>query len=200
MLFITACKKTDSRKAILAGKYDSDLNFYKFDPDFRVDLVSDSVDNFKSGTDSIDIDQDGSYDLIVQLRIYESKKNDTNLKQEFYPFCNLMIKNGLEVATRTETYYIGLGQTSYVNWTDTIPYQNRIDGLTNWSGTDVNRWMWGVPPTSFWGSYGCWYNLVDADKYIGIRMKNNSEFKYGWIKVHQISRHDFSFVSYAIEN
>jgi hypothetical protein len=58
--------------------------------------------------------------------------------------------------------------------------------------------MWAIPPVGT-APYGPWYNLTNEEKYIGIRMKIGSRFKYGWIKMNVISREDMQFLSYAME-
>jgi len=103
------------------------------------------------------------------------------------------------VATQTQTYYVGLGQTSSMKWVDTLAYETQIDNIAEWTATNNINYMWVVPPTTILGSNGPWYNLENTEKYIGIRYYKSSEWKYGWIKVNGISRNDISLVSFALE-
>ncbi|MEZ5083421.1 MAG: hypothetical protein R2750_08235 [Bacteroidales bacterium] len=206
LLALYSCNKDNSEpqifsieNQIFAGEYNADLDLKEFNPPLKVDLISDSLLNFKYGVDSIDINTDGNYDLIIHQRFIMDWNDTVQISNTNYPFCSLTLKNGLEVACKNEIFYIGLGQTSSVLWVDSLEYLKRIDNLNDWSETNTNIWMWVVPPTSFWGSYGCWYNLIETEKYIGIRMKIITDYKFGWIKINQESRENFEFVSYAIE-
>ncbi len=183
----------------MAGVSDSDMVSNEFDPSLQINFESDSLLNFMYGTDSIDLNLDGRFDLIISQRFFIDWNDSIRIVDNNFPFCKLTLKEGLEVAKKNEVYYIGLGQTSSVNWVDTIKFESRIDNIADWTITNTSIWMWVIPPTSFWGSCGCWYNLVNAERYIGIRMKVDSYYKYGWIKVNQINRENIEFVSYAIE-
>lgn len=196
LLFLNSCKKEDERKAVTAGVYDPTFTYHEFSPPFKVNQKLDSLTKYSFGVDSIDINLDGNFDLIISQSFGISTSETANL----FPYCKLTLKNGLEVASKTENYNIGHGQTGAVDWVDTLKYNLRIDHLNNWSGTNTSRWMWVVPPTSFWGTNGCWYNLTDTEMYIGIRMKIDGKYQYGWIKVNEISREEMLFLSYALEN
>ena len=113
--------------------------------------------------------------------------------------CKLTLNNGLEVAKKNEIYCIGLGQISNVDWVDTLQFENRIENIIEWSETIINIWMRVIPPTGSWSQYGSWYNLIESGMYIGIRMKVDSNYKFGWIKTNQINRTNLEFMSYAIE-
>ena len=199
--YIWSCKKEDNKKAVSAGMYDSTFNYHKFNPALHVNLTFDSILNTKNGSYSMDIDLDGKIDLVIQQQILLDKITQNYLTNANYPYCRIILKNGLEVATKTETYPIGLGQTSSVDWVDTIQYKTRIDPISSWTETDsrVWWWMWVAPYTPFWGTHGCWYNLNNTEKYIGIGMKVGSRYKYGWMKVIENSLENMQFISYAIE-
>lgn len=208
LLVLYSCNKDDSELEILtlenhifAGDYDANFIFKEFNPPLKIDLITDSLHNFKYGIDSIDINSDGMFDLIISQRFFMDRNNTVQtINNNNYPFCSLTLKNGLEVANKKETFNIGHGQTSSVLWVDTLEYNKRIDHINDWSVTNTKIWMWVVPPTSFWGSYGCWYSLSETEKYIGIRMKSDAAYKFGWIRVNQDSRENFEFISFAIEN
>jgi len=199
ILLIVSCKKEDTKNQVYAGKNDTNLNYTEFTPPFQINLESDSLNNIKYGMDSIDINSDGEFDLIINQRVLIDWNDTIQISNSNYPYCNLTIKNGLELAIKSETIYIGLGQTTEVIWVDTITYNTSINNITEWSKPNTSTWMWGVPPTTFWGSNGCWYNLADTERYIGIRMKINSEYKLGWIRVYQHSREKIEIISYALE-
>ncbi|MCG6191510.1 hypothetical protein [Maribellus maritimus] len=197
-LFIfSSCSKVDTGKIIIAGTYDSDLLYYEFSPPLKVELSLDTLTDNYIGEDSIDINQDGVYDIIISHRIHLPPKSGTP-SYDHFPFYRLTLKNGLQVATKLQSYPVGHGQLNDVNWVDALSYKTRIDTWSDWSENNETRTMWAIPPVST-APYGPWYNLTNEEKYIGIRMKIDSRFKYGWIKVNVISREDMQFLSYALE-
>ncbi|HET6558386.1 MAG TPA: hypothetical protein VFG54_13795 [Prolixibacteraceae bacterium] len=199
LLFLSSCEKDNERTPVLAGVYDDTFIFYEFSPNLPLDLKPDTLNKFYYGSDSLDVNLDGKYDLLMSRRILLGTVPPARITNDNYPFGRVTLNNGLEVSTKKEIYPIGLGQTNEVNWVDTLLYNSRIDNLPEWSGSDTYRFMWVVPPASFWGSNGCWYNLINAERYIGIRMKTNGRYNYGWIKLKQVSREEVYIVSYAME-
>jgi hypothetical protein len=198
-LIISSCEKDEYKKPILAGILDSGMLFYEFNPALHVNHKSDSLLNYRYGTDSMDLNLDGKFDLIISQRFFIDWNSSNQINDRNYPFCKLTLRNSLEVVKKTEIYYIGLGQTSSVDWVDALLFEKRIENSTEWSGTNINIWMWVIPPTVFWGSYGSWYTLVDMERYVGIRMKIDSTYKNGWIKINQINRENLVFICFAIE-
>jgi hypothetical protein len=79
-----------------------------------------------------------------------------------------------------------------------LNYETRIDNWHDWTENNVSQLMWAIPPVGT-APYGPWYDLTNEEKYIGIKMKIDSKFKYGWIKIKVISREDMQFLSYALE-
>jgi hypothetical protein len=198
LLTLISCEKNEEMP-VLAGDINLEMFHYEFNPALKVQLQIDSVNNRKYGKDSVDIDQDGNYDLFIQQNLFIDWKETDRLDYGTY-FGKLVTKNGLEINTKTETYYIGLGQTSDINWVDTIKYEDRIDSRDNWSDPNntIYKFMWALPsePTM---SNGCWFNILNEEKYIGIRIKINSIYKYGWVKVNQDAERNIEIQSYAIE-
>ncbi len=198
ILFIfSSCKKEDTGKIVLAGIYNTDLFFYEFSPPLKVELSLDTLTNNYSGEDSIDINQDDLFDLIISHRIHIPPESGTP-SYDHFPFYKLTLKNGLQVATKVQSYPTGHGQSSDVNWVDTLNYEARIDKSCDWSESNIFRLMWAIPPVVT-APYGPWYNLTNEEKYIGIRMQIDSRPKYGWIKVKVISRDDMQFLNYALK-
>jgi hypothetical protein len=201
-LLFCSCNKNDNnkhepRKPVLAGINDFDMIYNEFNPPFQVNFNSDSM--LKYGADSIDLNLDGKFDLMISQRFFIDWHDSLQINYYNYPYCKLTLKNDLVVAKKNEVFYIGLGQTSNVDWVDTLYFEYRIDNIPEWSEANSYIWMWVIPPTEFWGSYGSWYNLSNAIRYIGIRMKIDSDHKFGWIKLKQINRENLEFLSYAIE-
>jgi hypothetical protein len=59
--------------------------------------------------------------------------------------------------------------------------------------------MWSNALNFSGSDNGRWYEVLNPEMYIGIRMKVHSDYKYGWIKVNATSRENIQFLSYAIE-
>ena len=205
LLFSYSCKKEEYRKPVIAGIYDSTFDLHEFSPPLKVNLKLDTLNNFYVGADSIDINLDGKFDLIIKQRLYLDIKPPINYTYYNYPFCSLKCKNGLECSEKFESYYQGQGSIGGATGIDALSYYNRIDNISNWSGiiTDTLntsiKAMWTDTHSLYSITNGYWFYLTNTEKYIGIRMKINSQYKYGWIRVNEISRENISFISYAFE-
>ena len=199
LLFFYSCKKEESRVPVFAGIYDSTFTFHEFATPLKVNLKLDPLNNFYIGTDSLDINLDGNFDLIIKQRMYLDITKPNYYTYDTYPYCLLTFRNGVEFSKKIQYYIQGHGQYGTNVGIDTLNYKNRIDNISEWSGTVTNTAMWLDPSSSLVSSNGVWFYLTNAEKYIGIRMKIDSRYKFGWIKVKEISREDISFISYAIE-
>lgn len=184
---------------VFAGIYDSTFTFHEFAAPLKVNLKLDPLNHFYIGADSLDINLDGNFDLIIKQRMYLDITKPKYYTYNTYPYCLLTFKNGLEFSKKIQYYIQGHGLYGTNDGIDTLNYQNRIDNISEWSGTVKNAAMWLDPTSSLASSNGVWFYLTNAEKYIGIRMKIDSRYKFGWIKVKEISREDISFISYAIE-
>ncbi len=199
LLISSSCKKEDTSKAVTAGIYDSSFTYHESSPSLKVILRLDSSKKRYIGVDSLDINLDGKFDLFINHRMPLESINPISYTIDNFPSFWITMRNGLEVATKIEYYSLGHGQLGNVTWVDTLNYKSRIDNIPHWSDPNAGHSMWSAPPTSWWGSYGCWYNLTNSENYLAIRMKIGSRYKYGWIKVNEVSREDMQFISYAIE-
>lgn len=199
LLTLHSCKKDKEEIPVIAGDLNLEMVHWEFNPALKIQLQIDPANNMKYGKDSIDINQDGNYDLFFYLKLFIDRKETDRLDYGTY-YGKLVAKNGLEISTKTETYYIGLGQTNDISWVDTLKYEDKVSSRNNWSDpiNTVYNFMWVLParPTM---SNGCWFDIFDDERYIGIRMKINSEYKYGWLKVNQDSDRNIEIQSYAIE-
>ncbi len=197
LLIFSSCSKEDTGKIVIAGIYDSDLFYYEFSPPLEVELSLDTLTDNYIGEDSIDINQDGDFDVFVSHRIHLPPESGTP-SYDHFPYFRLTLKNGVQVATKIQSYPVGHGQYDEVHWVDALNYETRIDVWPFWAENNVFQLMWAIPPVGT-SPYGPWYDLTNEEKYIGIRMKIDSQFKYGWIKVKVTSRDDMQFLSYALE-
>lgn len=199
LFLLPACQEDEPAAIVLAGVYDSRMLYHELNPALELTLTEDALLQVAYGEDSLDLNQDGSFDVIISGRIpldYKYNKTTTN---DTYPFFRLYLKNTVEVAYEKETYYIGLGQTSSTQWIDTIAYKENVRNITTWTESNIYRFMWVDPPTIFWGTDGPWFNLVNSERYIAIRQLSGSHYRYGWIKVKEASREKIAIASYALE-
>lgn len=199
ILFLILCScNTEDRPAVYSGIYDSGFIYNEFNPLVVVNLEHDTVYKTYGGLDSIDLNIDGLYDIIIMQRLTKPL-TPGSFSFEQFPYYRLTTKNGVEIATRIENYAVGHGQTQTISWVDTISYQARIDDFKDWSGPGKNITMWMIPSSPVNFSNGCWFSVKNPEKFIGIRMKAGSHYKYGWIKVDATNKESIHFLSFAIE-
>lgn len=193
-----SCRKDEPQNPILAGEYDTNFIFYQFATPLIVELKYDSLTNYYSGTDSIDVNLDGNYDLIINehLQVPHLTDNPTN---KLFPYYKLTPKNSLEIALNIQAYPAGFGTYKTVGWIASLNQKDRIDNIANWSEPTKFQYLWCNPPDSFVSYNGFWYDVTNPEMYIGMRMKIDSGYEYGWIKVNALSRENMAFLSYAIE-
>lgn len=203
-VFVIACDHengdddpNNNKLPVYAGIINESMLFTELNPPLSVNLEYNDESQYYAGADSLDINSDGSYDLIIDVGI--PSIDTITVTPWLYPHTTLYYKNGLEVAVYTEYYPLGLGQYGKIDWVDTLKYKVRIDTFESWSEESIRNFMWVVPPAVIWGSNGCWYEPENAERYIGIRMKHDTLFNYGWIRVNEISNTELEFLSYAIE-
>jgi hypothetical protein len=201
---IVSCKKdspdsnsnnTVNATEVYAGVHDASFNYSEFTPPQGISIIWDAQNLYGIGSDSLDIDSDGTHDLFISLQILnqDSLHLLTGMPNPF-PSCLLNSKNGLEIAFYSESYPIGLGQTSSAIFVDRLDYNERIDLIPDWE-TIINMWSenpgWaGTPP------FGDWY-YASSVNYVALKMTGNN---YGWIKIDASDPKDPKIVSYALQN
>ncbi|HRZ43431.1 MAG TPA: hypothetical protein P5228_12095 [Bacteroidales bacterium] len=199
LFFGVACDKVEKtpESPVLAGVHDTGMVYTAFNPPVQPVLTVDST-GYLFGCDSLDINADGAFDIIIQQQVFPHDSFTGGSSTE-YPFTSLTLKNGLCVAIKKEVVPIGLGQTTTIKWVDTMLLNARIDKGPLWSEPNVSHNLWCVPPATFWGSNGPWHNLTEAERYIGLKMTTPSGEKYGWLKCYQKSRKELAFLGCAIQ-
>lgn len=199
LLFLWACNKADEPKApVLAGVFNSSMNYKEWNPGFQVVLHHDAMLNMDYGKDSLDINQDGSYDIIISqnnLLHFSAEDNSVDIFPSYY----LSVKNGVAIAIIKEEYFTVINKISNAFWVDTITYKANLENITDWSDNYPNNLSYATPPTIFFGYYGPWYGLSNKEAYIAMRIHTNTRYRYGWIKVHVTSPQNVSILSYALE-
>jgi hypothetical protein len=211
LLILSSCKKEEITFPVFAGIYNDSLFYHEFNPPWEITLQTDTLKNIKNGTDSIDMDRDGSFDLIVRQRFfldYTDNYNPGYLKEDNFPYIGLRAKNDFDVAYQWMKVNVGQGYFNSISLVDALPYKTRIDQIKNWCNSSVSYyfgsengqiWLWGAPPSIFW-TFGPWYSMTNTETYVGIRKKANGKYKFGWIKFKVTSRDQFEILSYAMEH
>lgn len=209
LFLLSACNKEEERTRIMAGITNSDMLYYEYNPPLELKLQPDLSGEIKFGIDSIDIDLDGDYDIVIRQRMHtNSELMYYDYENDNFPYIGLLLKNDFEVAYKNVSVILGQGAFSSIRLVDALYYENRIDKIENWDNSKKNLyaefqngqiWLWGDPPTP-WFSTGPWFRLNNIEVYIGIRQKTETEYKFGWIKLKVSTRNKFEAISYAIEN
>lgn len=200
LLLFSSCKKEqEPRTPVLAGIYDGAMDHRELNPALQITFRYDSLLNINFGEDSLDLNQDGSYDIIISQRNLLGNPAAGVNRNDTYPYGRLSVKNGAEVAIKNERYIIGHGQYSTVSWVDTIAFNTNVAGLAYWSESNRMVYLWVEAPTIFRPTDGTWYKLADTEKYVAFRMNINSRYRYGWIKILVTSREKIAVTSYAME-
>ena len=199
LLVLTAC--SDDKEAALhttvsAGIINEGMFHHLFDPALQINYQYDSLGHFHYGADSIDLNFDGDFDILINQRVCP---DDIPISVTNYSYFSVTASNGWQLASKKESYPLGLSQWGTIFWVDTLLYNDRLDNYPLWSSTGESRWMWVVPPVPFEGTNGCWYNLTNVERYIGIRLQSGQAYKYGWIKVFAVDRGNYLFKEYAFE-
>ncbi|MGE5395514.1 MAG: hypothetical protein ACM3P1_12290 [Candidatus Saccharibacteria bacterium] len=201
LLFLLACNKEEDepRTPVLAGVFNSSMNYKEWNPAFQVTLQHDGMRNMDYGKDSLDINQDGSYDVIISQNNLRFNSSANNNSIDIFPFYYLSLKNGLSIAVIKEPNFTVINQLSNAYWVDTIAYKTNLENITNWSDSYSNNLSYATPPTVFFGYDGPWYGLSNKEAYIAMRIHTSSRYRYGWIKVNVTSPEKVSIISYALE-
>ena len=207
LLFIlSSCKKNEIEEItshVFAGVYNDSMCYQEFNPPRQITLFTDTVKNIKHGIDSIDINSDGMFDVYFSHRIFLNWSDDFNkayLKEYNYPFTRLILKNGFEVATKRHKVPMPHDNPHIETWVDTLSFNYPINNKMNWLGSSSYFNMWCVIPSIYQGTYGTWFYIKNEERFVGIRMKMQSDYKYGWIKINQRLQDNLEILSYSIEN
>ncbi len=211
LLLLCSCdKEKEERIPVMAGTSNNDMLYYEYNPPLELQLQLYTLKKIKLGIDSIDIDLDGNFDIIINQRIFLDWSDDFNrsyLEKDNFPFIGLRLKNGFEVAYKWIEVNVGQGYFNSISLVDALPYEARVDKIDNWCDSSVSSyfgsqngqiWLWGAPPSTFW-TYGTWYGMTNRETYLGIRKKTNSEYKLGWVKIKVFNHDKFEILSYTIE-
>lgn len=195
---IFSCKKDENgdfeplfQNTIKAGVTFA-LQWDTINPNVSLSINWDAQNLYGSGSDSIDIDGDGQYDLLFECSLLnpDSLHLLNGQQPNPHPFFSVKPSNGYLIRLATEVADTAIGSSVTVYWADSIGYESKIKNNDLWSGTTVNLWQENA--TSGTISFGPWYNLSET-KYIGFNRLN----KLGWIEVDATNRENITFKSLA---
>jgi len=189
------CSVQNENNEIYSGVYDESFYYQEFTPAIKIDLIWDSL-YVGRGSDSIDIDLDGIFDVVIIQNINQFK-NYNGISGPYSSY-RLHFKEDIEIAIIRETFYVGLGQTSDKDWVDTVSVNTSINNLNFGTSKNHTKLMWSDNPAAMLSS-GPWSKITDSVKYIGIRKRQESSYKFGWIKAKIITKDTVIFESCAIE-
>lgn len=191
---------------VYAGEYEAHYIHHEFSPPLKIKTKLDSVTGFSSGTDSIDLDLDGNFDLIISDYLHPEDTAYEIGTKRFFPSCRLLFKNNFEVAIKGFQYACGHGVCNYAPFIEAFEYNSDINHFEfDWYMGNENKTLWLITPEGSGFPRGWWYYANEEERYIGIRIKEqlNSRtyyYRYGWIKVNATNHNDMSFIEYALEN
>lgn len=134
--------------SIRAGIYDTTFTHVVLSPAFTFNLSWDSQNLYGSGSDSLDLDQDGSVDLFLNISLLnpDSLHLLPGMPNPF-PYFSLTTNGNMEFVQRTETVPAGLGTTVTYHWADTLHYNEEITENSNWYISSAqNIKLWGENP------------------------------------------------------
>jgi hypothetical protein len=191
---------------VLAGMYNSFSVYHEFLPTLAVKTELNIATGFYEGSDSIDLNLDDNFDLIISMRLHP---NDTMYEMDrrlYYPTCRIELKNGFEVAVKKMNYSCGHGICNWADFIAAFEYGSDISDFTGWSESNSVQTLWNVFPPGAGYPYprGWWSIINNEEMYIGVRHKhrgpkNTFYFNYGWIRVNAVSPQNTLFMSYAME-
>lgn len=200
VLLVSCNKDEDEKPDVYTGVVNEEMYQQVLNPPLQLQMYLDTSSHYYFGADSLDLDGNGSTDL----KLVTSYGEQAALRSpgQLYDHFTLHLSNGFELATNLEKYGVGLGQTATATWVDTLSYNKKINDRPSWSESTNMIAMWAVPPdyVVFWGSDGPWYALTNQTKFIAIRKKSGSEYKYGWVEIIENSRYDLRVNAFAVEN
>ncbi len=202
--FISCNDEFKNTNFVLAGMCDSSYIYHEYLPPLAVKTELNITTGFYEGTDSIDLNLDGNFDLIISLRLHPNDTIYEKGKSLYYPTCRMDLKNGFEVAIKKMNYSCGHGYCNQTPFIEAFEYGSDVSRFSEWSEGETNQTLWNIFPP-YVGYPGGWWSFVKSeDMFIGFRHKHNGPkntfyYYYGWIKVNALDHQNMTFTSYAME-
>lgn len=201
VLTLISCKKENEGNPIFvnqikAGKTNAgSMTFDTLNPGVTLTMVWDAQNLYAYGSDSIDINDDGSYDFVfTSVHLNEDSLHLLNGQMPNpFPYFSVDPMNGYSIKVKTESVPIGLGQTTQAYWADSLAFNATISVNDSWSGSELK--LWGENPQSIPLSFGPWY-ACGKTMYLGFNRLN----KLGWIEVDATDRMNIVIKSFSFQN
>ena len=201
IFFLFSCEKKENEQKenivkesfVLAGIYDSSFYHKCFNPGFSIQLKQVGCWEMM-GKDSLDLNNDGKYDLIltdgelnnIPLENCCPQSSDSTIIVDcwpsFYQYFQIALADSFELLSDTvndNLYKISTSFIDTLNVNDTINDVNR-----GFSNQPSYFYTYNKPLT---GGYGKWIN-IKSDKYVGFRFTIKGFKKYGWIRIEKIDK------------
>jgi hypothetical protein len=194
-------KKTDppiDEISCKAGIYDNNYNYVELESFPDLNMMWDTQNLYASGSDSIDLDNDGLNDLILSMSYYETDSAHLIIGYPNpFPGFRVTAKNGFQLNCMHDIAYHGMGASSTYYFPDTLSYGNDVKTAAYWKSGSF--WQENPIPTQL--TFGPWYNASKV-YFMGFRKAISTGFgayyKYGWVKIDCTNRYEPVFISYAI--
>ncbi len=182
-----------SADLVLAGAYDESYTHKVYSPGFSVNLKQIGCWEM-AGSDSIDINGDGIYDLILSVGDLNDtpyaeccpQSDDPNILIDcmpaFFQYYQVATSDSFEILAEKVIDDLSSGMRCFI---DTLNLNDTISKRNNWSSErklyfyDNNK--------SPMGGYGKWVN-IKSPKYLGFKFSAKGINKYGWIKIERTNK------------
>ena len=180
---------------VYAGVHDSSFYYNNFQTAVQIATTYDAQNIYASGSDSIDLDSNGTYDLFISLRLMnEDSIHLLPILLYQFPHCSLKTSNEFQLSFEDVYYPIGLGMNGILSFVNKIDYNTLISSTMDWQNEGL---LWQQSPsTSGNPPKGPWYIPETSYFYIGIRKNGNN---YGWIEVDASDPRDPKFLAVALK-
>lgn len=200
-VILFSCDKNHIQYGIVAGQHDSGFVFKEFSPSKQIATILDTVIYYKNGAYSLDVDQDGTFDLFFELRLSTNKSVHKIGDTYYYPYLKVRCANNFEVVIEYMVENCGHGFCSQKAFVAGLQMNDIINNQLEWSGTQNKITIWIEPPIPNY-ALGWWYYYKNEVRYLAFRKKVGENprreiYKYGWIKINCTSFRDMLFESFA---
>jgi hypothetical protein len=201
LLIMAGCKKEDQTPSTLVTLNDnsSSWNIKDFAPAYTFSVDWDPNNLYGSAQDSLDLDDDGQYDVAFHLNLLNQDSIHLLGGGTPSPFPGFnAYSSGWEIASEKELMYAGLGTVVTFYWIKPLMIGYDLTNHDVWK-TSANIWQENPIPLQL--SFGPWYSIQDI-RYIGL--KKNRTFGdivlplYSWIELDCTDRQNPKIVRMAV--
>lgn len=183
VLLLIGCKDEEDPplpvpRSLVAGQVEDSINYRPFEPPLVLNPEYDDQGLYGVAKDSLDLDGDGTFDMVFELNILEEDSLHL-LEGEPNPYPNFQVfpKNSYAVGIEPVIFAIGLGSVSTADFVAPLVEGQSIDSLPDWHAAEAGGLVfWQETPASSMYPPGTWYDL-DESRYLVFR----SGGRYGWM-------------------